>query len=623
MKIVFISLYNKVAYECRIMSTCLKKEGHEVHIIFIKDSEIYNESSITDETHPLTRMSDEVSEKEIDQMLSLLRHIKPDIVGISVRSPFFEMTKDMVKRIKDCGLDPLIVLGGVHPTCCPEDCIKVADAICIGDGEEAILELAIRMQKKKSLKGIHNIWIREGNKVYKSEIGRLTRLAGLGIPDYARDNKHYISTCPPEDDSTLTYNLMVTRGCVFSCSYCYNSVIRKMLKKPRYEMKPVREVIEELAAAKQRYPNLKMVVFDDDIFPFKKEWVDRFCAQYKEQINLPFFCYMHPSTISEEYVSRLHDAGLYFAKMGIQHGSDRIRKEYYNRNESKERILESARILNKYVYTSYDLITGTPVETESDLMEQLELMLEIPRPFILGVYTMGYCQNYDLTNRFLEEGLIREDQFESSNMHSMKNMFKINYPSERAKKIYELLSLTPDFRVSKQRIREILHDKDKFDKFSIAEIQPKGIFIVEYNKNNSINLQSTNTMMFQIYNYDKREYRNMILTLKIGNSAEWSAEIPCFYGDYSKNVNVVIDCPFAVFTIVSRNGFEVPVKTRQKIDGYAPKTGKHLIRLLLKDDKGNIIGSYKRKAYLRTSKRAKESFANILMQRVRGVLDVC
>ena len=45
----------------------------------------------------------------------------------------------------------LIVWGGPHPTFFPEKCFKMCNIIAVGEAEEALVELADKMEKKKIL----------------------------------------------------------------------------------------------------------------------------------------------------------------------------------------------------------------------------------------------------------------------------------------------------------------------------------------------------------------------------------------------------------------------------------------------------------------------------------------
>jgi radical SAM superfamily enzyme YgiQ (UPF0313 family) len=111
----------------------------------------------------------------------------------------------------------------------------------------------------------------------------------------------------------------------------------------------------------------------------------------------------------------LKDMGLYEVNMGIQSGSERIRKEIYNRHESNEQIINSIKIFNRYkIRVTCDLILGNPYETEIDKKENLKLLMKVPKPIILLTYTLLFFPN-KFTERALADGLIGEKNLEENN----------------------------------------------------------------------------------------------------------------------------------------------------------------------------------------------------------------
>ena len=67
------------------------------------------------------------------------------------RSNEFEHVVETATIFKD-ELDVPVFCGGVHPTIAPNDALRECfDGICIGEGEESLLELIENMEKKNHL----------------------------------------------------------------------------------------------------------------------------------------------------------------------------------------------------------------------------------------------------------------------------------------------------------------------------------------------------------------------------------------------------------------------------------------------------------------------------------------
>src|SRR3989304_3267126 len=93
---------------------------------------------------------------------------KPDVIGISTVSMFMQYTRKIAREIKMKYPLP-IILGGYHPTLCPEDAIspEEVDAICIGDGEYVLTEYLDALSGKGGMKGIMGLWYKGDGNVHK------------------------------------------------------------------------------------------------------------------------------------------------------------------------------------------------------------------------------------------------------------------------------------------------------------------------------------------------------------------------------------------------------------------------------------------------------------------------
>ena len=86
-----------------------------------------------------------------ERLRSDVLRIKPDLIGFSVLTNQYKYAVEIAQDIKRY-LDVPIIFGGIHPTMDPEGTLaeQCVDYLCIGEGEEAFLELI----EKGSPKGI-------------------------------------------------------------------------------------------------------------------------------------------------------------------------------------------------------------------------------------------------------------------------------------------------------------------------------------------------------------------------------------------------------------------------------------------------------------------------------------
>lgn len=413
-----ISLGDTRAAGIRAVSALLKDRGWRSNLVVYKSN--YAEDDIP-------------TAKEEDLLIGLLNELGTDIVGISVKTPFFKTAARITKRIKD-ELDVLVVWGGSHPTIMPEESITIADLICIGEGEYPFLELVEKRAKGEPVDDIMNLWSRQKDTVTRNDIRDLLQKEDLdllpyldcgGEGKYRIDNNSLVREDPLTQ--TLEYYPMASRGCPFSCSYCINGTLKDIYKgHGRFvRCRSPENVVSELVDIKKRFPMVKRFRFQDEVFPWNMEWIKKFCSDYSKRVDMPFLCTFHPNTLNDEAVRRLKEAGLMVVGFGMQSPSARVRKEVFHRPETNEKLMQAINILHKHAIDGfYDIILDNPFETINDKKEGLEFLLKIPKPFNISAFALKFFPGYKITDKGLNEGLINESEVKAL---SSKGYFEMSY----------------------------------------------------------------------------------------------------------------------------------------------------------------------------------------------------
>ena len=145
-----------------------------------------------------------------------------DLVGISIMTCYAPRAYQLAEEFRRRGVP--VVLGGVHPTYCPEEALQHCDAIVTGEAEDSWPRLladfeAGRMQRH-----------------YKME-------AFPALDHYKHPRVDLLS-----DDAYMTRQCtFTTRGCHFDCEFCSVSPFNGKSTRRR----PVAEVIEEIKQVRQ------------------------------------------------------------------------------------------------------------------------------------------------------------------------------------------------------------------------------------------------------------------------------------------------------------------------------------------------------------------------------------
>lgn len=153
MLITLISPYPDIrAYGIRIISACLKREKHDVQILFLPKL-----------------FTERYENTMLDKLVTFSK--ESDLIGISLMTNFFDNAVQITQKLKENNDIP-ILWGGIHPTLRPEECLNYADMACISEGEESVVELANKIRDGEYYYNIHGIWFKDKEKIIKKNPNR-------------------------------------------------------------------------------------------------------------------------------------------------------------------------------------------------------------------------------------------------------------------------------------------------------------------------------------------------------------------------------------------------------------------------------------------------------------------
>lgn len=404
MKVLFVySGYENLGIE--YLSSFLKANGHETSLLF--DPAIFSGDML-------------MNSKVLGKLFSLDKKIikkaissSPDLIAFSAYTGNYRWCLKLAEAIKTLSKVP-IVFGGIHPTAVPHEVLKneCVDYIVVGEGEHALLELVEYMKGKseKDLSDIQNLGYKRENKLCINPCrGYIRALDDIPFPD----KELFYNKVPLLQEG---YLIGTSRGCPFDCTYCSNNMFRNIYCNEfnHLRRRSPQNVIGELKLAKSKW-DIKIVTFVDDVMTFSKKWLEEFIPLYKKEIGIPFFCSVHPNTITKEIASLLKEGGCSIITMGVQSGSERIRKEIFTRHTTNDKILASINDLKEEGMTiSLDNIFGAPTETEEDLKLGLDLYNKA-KPDRMFTFWLTYYPNTKIISIAKEHGCISQEEIDNIN----------------------------------------------------------------------------------------------------------------------------------------------------------------------------------------------------------------
>jgi anaerobic magnesium-protoporphyrin IX monomethyl ester cyclase len=338
-----------------------------------------------------------------------------DLIGVSSFSRGSEKAKELILALKP--LNKLVVWGGVHATLYLEECAAAADLVCRGEGEHFMLELTERIERGQNWKDIANgAYFSDGKLVINELRPLIDDLDTLPLPDYSRTDEFLLDKhgfkrvdSPPGPEVPIMFT--GSRGCAFQCSYCSNAKLKKLFSDAgRYVRRmSVGKFVEQASALKKLHPeSRRFYLVDEDFMARSAEELREFSVEFPRKVGLPFECMASPAMVTEEKMELLTKAGLSQLDLGVESGSDRTKREIYNRPVSNEIIMRAARIVNKFsdVLVYYFLIIGNPYEEKDDLIETIRFISNLPTPFYLRTYNLVFLPGSLLYDTAVEDGII-------------------------------------------------------------------------------------------------------------------------------------------------------------------------------------------------------------------------
>ena len=391
MKILFFAK-GQESISIEYLSASLKKSGHQVDLAF--DPGLDDILGFMDIGFLKAGNS--------SWFLNKIDQFQPDLICFSCLTNLYGFVKDKASIIKKhCNIP--IAVGGIHPTILPEQVIMNPDIdmICLGEGDEALTELADRMENGEDYFDIQNFWFKKNCTVIRNPLRPLIQdLDSLPFPD--RD-LFYQQGC-----FAGTFYLVSGRGCPFTCSYCCHHFLQKLYRgKGKYvRRRSVDNIIREIDFYKGKY-KIKSVYSMDDTFTLDNDWIDEFSIKYRETINLPLYCHVRPGTVTLRMIDSLKRANCHSVFFGVDSGNEDMRFNIMNRKIKNSVIIDQAKLLrDNRIRITTSAIFGMPDETQQQMYDTMNLIGKIKSDlsysFIFYPFPNTDSYNYCIENNLIE-----------------------------------------------------------------------------------------------------------------------------------------------------------------------------------------------------------------------------
>jgi len=380
------------------LSAVLKTAGHEAALAFDPAQFSGQENARMPFLAGLTDKTEAVA--------NAAASCRADLIAFSAYTVNYRWAMDMAGRIRKKSDTP-IIFGGPHATAAPLRVIAnpEVDAVVVGEGEDAILEILENMRGGKlGDKPIRNVW-RKLNGGFDRQPPRpyIRNLDDLPFPD----KDLFYQKIPSFADS---YMIITSRGCPYKCAFCSNSMYHDLYcgEKNHVRRRSPGNVIEELRQAKKKY-KIQAISFWDDVFTLEARWLDEFAGLYNE-IGIPYDCYTHPLALDEHRVKTLAESGCFRVKIGLQTVSDQTRRKLLDRAGSAASVGKAIDLLHKHgISVGVDHMLGLPGEGRAEQEMAAQFYADV-RPERINSYWMLYLPGAKIIEYSRHDGILSDKE---------------------------------------------------------------------------------------------------------------------------------------------------------------------------------------------------------------------
>lgn len=340
-----------------------------------------------------------------------MEDFRPQIIGFAAVASQYTFIKKVAGFIKSQWPDKFLVIGGVHATLNPSEVLSdFFDALCIGEGEYPMVELCGQLEKKYFPREIANLWIKSPDGSIERNPTRpfLENLDSLPFPDRAMWKPWM------KEQLGAELSVLLGRGCPYNCTYCCNHAVRKVAKGKYVRTRSPENIINEITFLHNEYPAQKRIYFEVESIALNKSWLIELFAKLEEfnstiDNSIFYGCNFRisPQSIDENIFISLKKANFYKINIGLEAGSERIRREVLKRDYSNKNFLDVVSMARKHGLKIWVFnMIGLPGETYDDHMETVLLNRQCqPDAHYTGIF-FPY-PGTDLYNTCIEKGFIK------------------------------------------------------------------------------------------------------------------------------------------------------------------------------------------------------------------------
>jgi radical SAM superfamily enzyme YgiQ (UPF0313 family) len=387
------------------IASVLKKEGHEV--------EIYNQDIYH---YPDTHLTEHLNQS------------KCDIVGVSVIGGYYQYRKilSLSYAINNSQNRPFYIIGGHGPAPEPEYFIRKteADAVCIGEGEETVVELINALENNQTLKNVFGIAYRDGKNIVINDRRPLIKdIDNIPFPAYELFpvNIYRLLRMPRCSATDFVMPVLSGRGCTFKCNFCYRM-------DDGFRPRSTTSIIEEIRLLKSDY-NITYIYFNDELLMSSVDRTVSLCEAFiKSKINIKWNCNGRLNFAKKDVLKIMKEAGCVFINYGIESFDDKILRNMNKALTTRQITSGIEATLEAGINPGFNIIFGNIGENKDILTKGVDFLQKYDDGSQMRtIRPVTPYPGSPLYYYAIEKGLLKDCEDFYENKHVNSDLLSINF----------------------------------------------------------------------------------------------------------------------------------------------------------------------------------------------------
>lgn len=311
----------------------------------------------------------------VEDVVKEIEQWKPDIVGVSTLTSAFYRAIFLCKLVKKINPKITTILGGPHPSACPEESIKDenVDIVVVGEGEKTLEELVEKIKAGEDISSVNGIYYKkDGHVMFTQPRGRIINLdTELPFPDRDLVNMDLYKPSVLHYKNVPVFSVMCGRGCPYRCTFCNCAKVfrgKVTIRTPENVISEIKFLIEKYGA--------KEIMLWDDTFGIFKNWTLKFCDMIKP-LKITWSVWMRVNLANKEVLKKMSESGCWHISYGVESGNQKV-LDTIKKGFTIQQVKDAFKWTHEVgMEARGTFIFGLPNDTWETMMDTINIAIEI------------------------------------------------------------------------------------------------------------------------------------------------------------------------------------------------------------------------------------------------------